>query len=446
MASKNKALILGFGISGKAAAKALAKKGFNVFVYDDNIKSLDQVEDSLKELNIKFIFNSSDIMSQEFNLLMKSPGIKPSHPIVETLKKNNIELISDLELGYMFKGNERIIAVTGTNGKTTTTSLINYMLNKNKISSDAVGNIGVGAVDELINTEKEFLTIECSSFQLNDIKNFKADIAVITNISSDHLDYHGSVENYIAAKLNLLKNLTSEEYAILNFNDKNLKNVKGNFGKVYFSSQEKLENGFYCDGNYIYLNENGNDKKILYCNKLKLKGMHNFENVMCALGVAMVLKLDLEKVALDLYEFESVKHRLQFVKTIKGVEYYNDSKGTNADSTIKALNSFTRPIILIMGGYDKKEDFSNLLEIGKDKIKDLIVYGQTKDKIIATAKKLDYKNIFELENLKKAVELSYSKAEEGNIVLFSPACASWDMYKNYEVRGDEFISLVNNLE
>lgn len=438
-----KILIIGYGKAGKAAAQSMVKKSWQVFVYDDFLKNI-PAKDLDKRIN--FIYNSSDVLSKEFNLLVKSPGIKPTNPLLVALKDQGRKIISDIELGYLFKGPEKIIAITGTNGKTTTTSFIDFFLNKNNIRSKAVGNIGLGAVEEMIFTQMDILAIECSSFQLNDIEKFKADVALITNIDKDHLDYHGNQENYVQAKLNLLKNLGPESYAVLNYDDPILKKQEGPYNKIYFSSKRKLSNGFYYKDGFIFFAKDQVEKKLINCKDLLVKGVHNYENIMAGLGVAYSLGINLEDVSRAAYEFSGVKHRLEFVRNFKGVDYYNDSKGTNTDSTRKALASFNQPTILLMGGYDKGEDFTELLRENKERIKALIVFGQTRDKICENAKTLGYENIFKTDDLKTAFIKAQVLASKNDLVLLSPACASWDQYKSFEDRGDEFVSLVNNLK
>ena len=439
-------LIIGFGISGKSAAKSLNDIGKNIFVYDDNIKSIDDIPNEFKNTNIKFLLNSSDVISQEFDLIMKSPGINPENKLIKELKNQNKKIISDIELGYLFKKDQKIIAITGTNGKTTTTTLINEILNKSGITSSVVGNIGVGAVSEFINNDSEYLVMECSSFQLDDIDCFKSDISIITNITTDHLDYHITNENYKNAKMNILKNLKENDFAILNIDDENLKDINGEFKIISVSALEEVENGFFYKEGFIYGSFDGEVKKVLNCSDINIKGIHNYYNIMYGLGVFKILNLDIEKTAPFIYDFQGVKHRLQFVKEINNIKYYNDSKGTNSDSTIKAISSFNEPIVIILGGYDKKEDFSELYEFGKDKIKSIIALGQTKNYIYELGKKYGYEDIHLVENLKEGFELSKGITKPGDILLLSPACASWDMYKSYEERGEEFISLVEELE
>lgn len=441
-----KILIMGLGVSGKSAAKVMAKKGFDVYAYDDNINKLSKVPEELEGVDIKYLFYSHEVYNENFSLAMKSPGINPQNPLVIGLKQNGTKIISDLEMGFLFKGKEKIIGVTGTNGKTTTTVLINEILNGCGVSSDAVGNIGVGAVSELINTKKEALVVECSSFQLEDIDKFKPDISVITNISSDHLDYHQTVENYQNAKLNIVKNLKADDYAVLNFDDKVSKNIDGDFKKIFISGKEKLENGIFLEDKIIYLGKEGNIEKYMNVEGIKIKGIHNYYNIMCAIGVSEVLNLDKNKVIEVIKSFQGVSHRLEFVRELNGVSYYNDSKGTNSDSTMKAISAFDNPIIILLGGYDKKENFKELLEFGKNKIKTIIAMGETKEKILLQGKNLGYKEIYDVDSLEEGVNLAKDLSNSGDIVLLSPACASWSMFKNFEERGNKFIQLVENLK
>lgn len=441
-----KILIMGLGVSGKSAAKVMAKKGFDVYAYDDNINELSKVPEELEGLDIKYLFYSHEVYNENFSLAMKSPGINPQNPLVIGLTQNGTKIISDLEMGFLFKGKEKIIGVTGTNGKTTTTVLINEILNGCGVSSDAVGNIGVGAVSELINTKKEALVVECSSFQLEDIDKFKPDISVITNISSDHLDYHQTVENYQNAKLNIVKNLKADDYAVLNFDDKVSKNIDGDFKKIFISGKEKLENGIFLEDKTIYFGKDGNIEKYMNVEDVKIKGVHNYYNIMCAIGVSEVLNLDRNKVIEVIKSFQGVSHRLEFVRELNGVSYYNDSKGTNSDSTMKAISAFDNPIIILLGGYDKKEDFKELLEFGKNKIKTIIAMGETKEKILLQGKNLGYKEIYDVDSLEEGVKLAKDLSNSGDIVLLSPACASWGMFKNFEERGNKFIQLVENLK
>lgn len=446
MLKLDKILIMGLGVSGKSAAKVMSKMGIETYVYDDYINDISQVPDELIDWDLNFIFDLQEVLQMDLEWVMKSPGINPKNELIEKLKLKGTKIISDLELGFMFIGNEKLIGVTGTNGKTTTTVLINEILNACGISGDAVGNIGVGAVSELINTKKDFLVVECSSFQLQDVNIFKPNISVITNISSDHLDYHENVENYKKAKFNIIKNLNPNDFAVLNWDDKNLKNISGNFNKIYVSAEEKLSSGIYLDNYKIYVSKNNEIKEYLDVREVNIKGLHNYYNIMLSIGVSEILNLDKKIVKKTIENFQGVPHRLQFVRNLKGVHYYNDSKGTNSDSTIKAISAFSEPIIIILGGYDKKEDFTELLKIGKGKIKAILAIGETQSQIIKTANLLGYENTYKIDSLHDGVNLAKDLSSEGDIVLLSPACASWDMFKNFEERGNEFIQLVENLK
>lgn len=446
MEKYNDILIIGLGVSGKAAVTALSKLKIKVYAYDDNIKNISQIPEDISNLGIDFLFSPEIVMDKKFKLVMKSPGINPNHILIQNLKNAGAKIISDLELGYKYKGDEKLICITGTNGKTTTTVLVNDILNSGGISSNAVGNIGVGAVFELINTTKDFLVIECSSFQLDDVDLFKPNISVIMNITSDHLDYHGTTENYKNAKLNILKNLNKKDYAVLNFDDKNLKELRGDYNKIFISTLEKIESGVYLYDGKIFISEKGVSTEYLDTKDIYIKGVHNYYNIMASIAVAEILKLDREIVKETIQNFQGVPHRLQFVRLHNGVSYYNDSKGTNSDSTMKAIASFDNPLIIFLGGYDKKEDFTELLNMGKDKIKAILAIGQTKDQVVNKALELGYKNIYEIDNLEEGINIASKISQTGDVVLLSPACASWGMFKNFEERGNKFIQLVEELK
>lgn len=439
-------LVLGTGISGKSAINSIPRKDVNIFVFDDLLKSPDDIPSELKNKNIHFLFSYKEVLEKNFDFVMKSPGIKPNHKLVKELKKRKVKVISDLELGYLYKTDVGLITVTGTNGKTTTTTLINEVINSSNFTSDAVGNIGKGAVESLIKTEKDFLVIEASSFQLDDIDKYKSEISIITNIDVDHLDYHKTKENYIKAKLNLIKNLGSEDYLVLNYDDRILRNIKGNFKKIYVSTEKELDSGFYYKDGIIYRVKSDEKSIILKTKDLKILGRHNYYNIMFALAVGEILRLNLDTALNTVYNFSGVKHRLEYVREYNQRKFYNDSKGTNTQSTKMAINAFERPINIILGGYDKGEDFFELLKFGKDKIRSIYTLGETKDRIYKEAKELGYDIVYKVETLEEGILGAYSSSLENDIILLSPACASWDMYKNFKERGNEFIKIVNELE
>lgn len=422
-------LILGMGISGKSIYKVLKNKELKVFVHDLNSDNL---------LGLENIFESFDI--NNVDIVVKSPGINPNNEILVEARRRNIEIISDLELFHRMSSHN-VIAITGTNGKTTTTSLINEMVST-KYKSKAVGNIGVGVMD-VLDSKEDYIVIEASSFQLNDTKDFKPHISVITNITPDHLDWHGNFENYRDAKLNILKNQTNEDYTVLNYSDEILKNLKPNAKAYYFSIEDHGRKGSFVKNNHIYFRDD-DEVKLFNLDYLKLLGNHNLENALAAVCVAKLINVDNGSISEILSTFGGVEHRLEFVKEISGVKYFNDSKGTNPASTIKAVESFDKNLILIAGGYQKNADYTELLKIAKDKLKDLILLGETKYDIQNTANSLEINNTL-VNNLEEAVKLASAEAVDGDNVLLSPACASWDMYSSFEERGTHFKKLVMSL-
>lgn len=444
MKNFSKILILGLGISGKSALRALYEITDTIFVFDEKIKHEEDIPKEFKNYKVKYIYDWKKILENLYDFAVKSPGIKPSNPVIKLLQENNTEIISDLELGYILKNDGKIIAVTGTNGKTTTVTLINKVLEDLGKKSVAIGNIGVGAVDAMQKSDADFFVIEASSFQLDFTKNFKPDISVITNITEDHLDYHVSFENYKNAKLKIAKNQTPSDFLILNYDDSILKNFDSTKAdKIFISAEKELRTGIYYKDRKIYVSENKDILFELDCEKIFIRGIHNYYNIMCVLAVIWALGIEFSDVEDSIYNFRGVEHRLEYVKEIKGIKYFNDSKGTNPDSTMKAVDSFESDIIIILGGYDKKISYRPLLKFAKPKIKAIITLGETKENIFKEAQKLGYENIFKVESLEQAVKKANNLAKENDIVLLSPASASWDMFKNYEERGNEFKRLVN---
>ena len=423
----------------------------------------------LKTSNRKFVINNKkdileelkDIKNTEYilgyhpqnvdhiDLAVVSPGVPLDLPFILKLKEENIEVIGEVELAYRLSKNPKFVGITGTNGKTTTTSLVGEIFKADNKDTYIVGNIGNPVIDTVeLTNEDSYLITELSSFQLESIVDFKPKVASILNFSPDHLNRHHTMENYIAAKANIFKNQDENDFAILNYDDMEVRKLapkcKGQI--IFFSRKEKLEKG-------VYLDENNNivihiDEKIVLLNKkeLSLPGNHNLENCMAAIAMAYVCNINLDTLKHILKTFKAVEHRLEYVRTINDIMFVNDSKGTNPDSTIKAITSYESPVILIAGGYNKESDFNELLEIGKENIKSLVLMGETADIIEKTAKEKNYKSIIKVNNMKEAVEVSYKQAEKGDVVLLSPACASWDMYKSFEARGCDFKDNVNNLK
>ena len=429
-----KILIIGTGTTGKSVYNYAKKHEIDAFVLDER-ENYDG-------------FEREDIFNGDFSgidFAVKSPGIKPESKIIKTLEDKNIKIISDIEFASYFYKTKDIVAITGTNGKTTITTLVNETLNKVG-KSYAVGNIGVGVMD-VIDYDPKFIVCEASSFQLAYIDKFHPHVAVITNITSDHLDWHKTVENYRKAKENIYKNLEEDDYLILGASCDYVKTINAGVKNTYYYSYDDLGRPglFTNDGEIIFRHFDGTLENIMKVSDVFIKGRHNIENAMAAILSAYSLGVDLEIIVDTIKNFKGVEHRIEFVRTFNGISYYNDSKGTNPDSTDVALKAFEKSV-LIIGGYDKGSDFKKLLEDNKDKITSLVVMGATSELIIKEATELGIETT-RVKDMEEAVSVATTIARENNsVVLLSPACASWDMYPNYEVRGRHFKEIVMGLE
>ena len=449
---KNKnVLLVGLAKTGVSTIKLLDKLGANIIVND--IKDEERLKDILSDLkdikNAEYILGYHPENVDHIDLAVVSPGVPLDLPFILKLKEEKIEIIGEVELAYRLSKNPIFIGITGTNGKTTTTSLVGEIFKADKRDTFIVGNIGNPVIETVEETdENSILVTELSSFQLESIVDFKPHVASILNLSPDHLNRHHTMENYISAKANILKNQDKSDFSILNYDDEQVRSLqsKCNGQVIFFSRKEKLDKG-------VYLDEDDNividiDGKITLLNKkeLSLPGPHNLENCMAAIAMSYVCNVDIETLKHVLKTFKAVEHRLEYVKTLNDVMFVNDSKGTNPDSTIKAVQSYDSPVILIAGGYNKDSDFNELLDIAKQNVKALVLMGETASIIEECAKEKGYKTILRVNNMKEAVEVSYDIATKGDVVLLSPACASWDMYKSFEVRGMDFKDNVNNLK
>ena len=431
-------LIMGFGVTGKSALKFLKEFPCKIYVYDSN--------QDLQKLNVEedfIIFKEEDL--DKIDLIVKSPGIYPFHELLIKAREKDIEIISDIELSYRNLKTKNVIAVTGTNGKTTTTTIIGDIL-KRVSQTYVVGNIGRGIL-EITGEAKsdDYLVIEASSFQLEDTIDFKPHIALLTYVTSDHLDWHKTTKNYVDAKFKIFKNQDENDFAILNYENKELAkeyNLKAE--KYYFSMEKISDKGAYVQDGKIYFNDGKNIEEVLDVKDIKIPGDHNIKNIMAAIIGCKLLNIDLDIIKKSITSFTGVEHRIEFVRELRGVKYYNDSKGTNPDSTEVAVAAMDGDVILIAGGYDKGAEFDDLIEKSKDKIKTAILFGETAEKISKACKENDLE-FYITKDLNKAVELAEKISCEGDDVLFSPACASWDMYSDYEVRGQHFKDLVKEL-
>lgn len=431
-------LIMGFGVTGKSSLKFLREFPVKIYIYDKKIdlQSLKVDEDFI-------IFKDEDL--DKIDLIVKSPGIYPFDDLLVKAREKNIEIISDIELSYRYLKTDNVVAVTGTNGKTTTTTIVGDIL-KRKAKTFVVGNIGRGILEITKEAKKDdFVVIEASSFQLEDTIKFKPHIALLTYVTSDHLDWHKTTENYVKAKLKIFANQDENDFAILNYEDRNLAkkyNIKAQ--KYYFSMEKISEKGSYFEDGKIFYNDGKSTEEILEVKDLKIPGVHNIKNVMAAIIIAKLFGIDSNTIKGSISSFTGVEHRIEFVRELNGVKYYNDSKGTNPDSTEVAIAAMDGYVILIAGGYDKNSNFDNLIEKSKDKLKTVILLGETADKISNSCKKSDVE-FYIVKDLNKAVELAKKLSVKGEDVLLSPACASWDMYSNYEARGRHFKDLVREL-
>ncbi|WBW49270.1 UDP-N-acetylmuramoyl-L-alanine--D-glutamate ligase [Peptoniphilus equinus] len=422
-------LIIGMGITGRSMAKKLAEKGIRCFGFDDK---------DLAEGVAPFeTFEATPV-----DAIIKSPGIRPDHPLILEGERLGLSVYSDLDIfGRYFQ--HTILAVTGTNGKTTTTSLIASILEQSH-KAQAIGNIGVGVMDA-IDSDNEMVVVECSSFQLAFSNSFHPNVAVITNISPDHLDWHGTFNNYRDAKLNVLSQLTEKDFCVLNYHDSELQSLDTSAKVVYFSLDDFGKNGAFIRDNTFCYRTGEAVEAIMSVKDVQLIGNHNLENILAAICAVKVLNVDNKDIEMALKAFEGVEHRLEYVTTKGGVAFYNDSKGTNPDSSIKAVSAFEKRLHLIAGGYQKYADYTELLEIAKGKLAGLYLIGETAPDIKKVADGLGIGNNM-YANLEDAVLAAYHNSEAGDSILLSPACASWDMYESYEVRGRHFKRVVNNLE
>lgn len=439
-----KVLLVGLAKTGVSTIKKLDKLGASIVVTD--IKPKEKLEDILSQLNglnnVEYILGSHPEDISDIDLTIVSPGVPLDLPFIEKLKESNVKIIGEVELAYTLSNNPIFVGITGTNGKTTTTSLVGEIFKEANRDTYIVGNIGNPVIDTVDYTnENSVLVTELSSFQLESIDTFRPKVSSILNITEDHLNRHHTMENYINAKARIFENQEKSDFSILNYDDSIVRNLNknNNASILYFSRKEKVDQGVYLDeNNNIVISIDGKQITILNRNELSLPGDHNLENAMAAILMTYVVGVDLEVIKQVLTTFKGVEHRLEFVTNKNGIMFVNDSKGTNPDSTIKAIGSYERPIILIAGGMDKHSDFTDMMKCATKNVKELVLLGETADKIEASARKEGLENITKVKNMEEAVKKAYELAEDGDVVLLSPGCASWDMYPNFEARGLDF--------
>lgn len=442
--ANKKVLVLGLAKSGESAARLLDKLGAIVTVNDGKPFEENPAAQSLLEEGIKVITGGHplELLDEDFEWMVKNPGIPYNNPMVMRALEKKIPVITEVELAYLIS-DAPIIGITGSNGKTTTTTMIAEVLTAGGQNGLLSGNIGFPASQVAQDAgETDTLVMELSSFQLMGIETFHPEIAVITNLMPTHLDYHGSFEEYVAAKWNIQKNMTASDHVVLNFNQDLAKELaKKTAAKVLpFSTKEKVD-GAYLDGDVLTFR----GEAIMKASELGVPGSHNVENALATIAVAKLRGIDNQVIRETLAHFGGVKHRLQYVGEINQVKFYNDSKSTNILATQKALSGFDNSkVILIAGGLDRGNEFDELVPDIKG-LKKMVILGESAERVKRAADQAEV-SYLDASDVRDATRKAFSVAEPGDVVLLSPANASWDMYKNFEVRGDEFLAVFKELK
>lgn len=442
-------LVVGTGVSGVAAIRLLAAKGAKPVVLEGNEKAdREQIRAKIPE-SITYdliIGNLPEEVMDTLDLAVLSPGVPTDLPFVIKLQEKKIPVWGEIELAYVC-GKGRLAAITGTNGKTTTTALTGAIMREYYDSVFVVGNIGLPYTEYALEMKDSSVTVaEVSSFQLETIHSFRPEVSAILNITPDHLNRHHTMQCYIDTKARIAENQTKDQICVLNYEDSELKKLADKIPAdiFWFSSARPLERGIWLDGEDIIYKDT-EEIKICTIHDMQLLGVHNYENVMAAVAITMHMGVPVECIRKAIAEFKAVEHRIEFVREVHGVRYYNDSKGTNPDAAIKAVQAMVTPTVVIGGGYDKQSSYEEWIDSFGDTVKCLVLLGATADKIEATARKAGFINIIRVASLEEAVKVSAAQAQSGEAVLLSPACASWDMFKSYEQRGTLFKEYVNQL-
>lgn len=447
-------LVIGSGISGIGSAALLEHMGANVVLYDSNEKmTTEEMREKLPENSRARCVSGNlpeDIL-QSAKTVVLSPGVPVDIPLVNELRNNGARIVGEIELGFM-EEKGRVAAITGTNGKTTTTTLVGEIM-KAHLGDDnvfVVGNIGNPYTSECLKTNSDTVTVgEISSFQLETIIDFHPAVSAVLNITPDHLNRHHTMEAYVKAKENITLNQTGEDVCVLNYENEYTRN----FGSrcparvVFFSSARELTDGYWLKGDKIMKSVGGAARELLDIHKdMNLVGMCNVENVMAAIAITEAMGVPMSTILDVVGNFHAVEHRIEFVATKGGVDYYNDSKGTNPDAAIQGIKAMSKPTILIGGGYDKQSEYDEWIDSFDGKVKWLVLIGQTREKIAECARRHGFDKIRFADTYEECLKLCTELAEEGDAVLLSPACASWGMFPNYEVRGEMFKEYVRGLE
>ena len=446
-----KVLVFGAGISGIGAADLLCQVQAVPVIYDGNEKlTEEEVQAKLQNPSgaSAVLGELPDSLLDQVELAVLSPGVPTDLEEVKRIRAKGIPVWGEVELAWQM-GKGEVMAITGTNGKTTTTALTGQIMKDYFPDVYIVGNIGTPYTSCALKMTQDTVTVaEISSFQLETIQEFAPRVSAILNITEDHLNRHHTMEEYIRVKELITANQTKEDFCILNYEDPVLRDFaeKCPAAVVFFSSERRLSQGIFLDGDRILLRQDGQETEIVKTGELYLLGRHNYENVMAAAAMAWCAGVPVEIIRKTAMEFRAVPHRIEFVEEINGVAYYNDSKGTNPDAAIKGIQAMERPTLLIGGGYDKESSYEEWIRSFDGKVKYLVLIGQTREKIEKAAHECGFYNTILAENLEEAVKICAEKAEKGDAVLLSPACASWGQFDNYEQRGDKFKEYVRNMK
>ncbi len=447
----NTAIVAGTGKSGISATNLLVKHGVKVYLFDEN---KDRDTDAIKEktgnselVQIELGELGADALSSS-QLMVISPGIPVDAPFTDVVRNAGIPIWSEIELAYHY-GKGKIAAITGTNGKTTTTALVGEIVKAHNARTIVVGNIGIPYTELCDTTDEDSDTVaEISSFQLETVIDFHPNVSAVLNLTPDHLNRHYTFENYGNVKFSITKNQTMDDVAVFNYDDEHTRAMGEKAAAychvVYFSRLEKPAGGVYVDDGDIILEDGDRKINVLALKDLKLLGAHNVENVLAAVGISYYMGVPVDTIRDVATSFKAVAHRIEYVDTIDGVSYYNDSKGTNPDAAIKGIQAMVAPTFLIGGGYDKGSEYDEWIEAFDGKVKWLVLIGQTAQKIADCAKRHGFNSIIFEENLQDAVAYCHENAVDGDAVLLSPACASWGQFDNYEQRGDMFKEYVRS--
>ena len=450
------ALVVGMAKSGISSAKLLYKKGYNVIINDlkPEIPGLEEALSGIKYVNRLGV--APEALLEEADLMVISPVIPIFKPFCKTAIRMGVEVIGEIELGYRYCNRKtNFVCIGGTNGKTTTTALTGEIFKAHHARlgegrAFVLGNIGVPITEHALETRAgDTVVAEIAALQLESIVNFRCNAAGLLNISEDHVNRFGSMENYIAAKMRMFENQTESDFAVLNADDPIVSAVETKARKLFFSRLHEVDEGAFVRDGRIFFRMDGAETPLIMADEVGILGAHNLENALCAVGLSMCMGVPADIVCDVLKSFRGVEHRIEFTRVLNGVTFYNDSKGTNPESTVKAVEAMTKPTVLILGtgNYDKNSDYRPVFRAFNGRIKAVVVNGSNTDAILQAAEEEGYENIHACpDDFRELIETAYSFAEPGDAVLLSPACASWGMFENFEQRGDIFKQIVNEMQ